>query len=191
MLQRLCTSWVYGGFLAGFLMLALVPLLLPPVWPAALLAVYLQLPIYMLHQFEEHDQDRFRAFFNRTIGKGREVLSPEAVFVINVPGVWGVIAASLLLARFVSPGLGLIAIYLTLMNAAFHIMASAVTRAYNPGLVTAIVMFLPAGLYGLREVNATGVAGWPAHALGVGIAVAIHVAIVAYARVRLQRGPVE
>ena len=185
MFQRLCASWPYGGFLAGWLLLALVPTLLPPTWPAALLAVYLQLPIYMLHQLEEHDRDRFRAFFNRTIGKGREVLSPAAVFVINVPGVWGVITASLLLARFVSPGLGLIAVYLTLVNAAFHTVACAVTRAYNPGLITAIMLFVPAGLHGLREVSATGDAGWPAHVLGIGIAVAIHVAIVAYARVRL------
>ena len=187
MFQRLCTSWVYGGFLAGLLLLAIVPAVLPPAWPAVLLAVYLQLPIYMLHQFEEHDKDRFRIFFNHLIGGGREVLSPAAVFVINVPGVWGVITASLLLARFVSPGLGLIAIYLTLVNAVSHVMASLVTRAYNPGLVTATMLFLPTGLYGLREVNATGTAGWPAHALGLGIAVAIHVAIVAHVRLRVRR----
>lgn len=187
MLERLASHWVYGGFLAGLLLLALAPALAPPVWPAAIFAVYLQLPIYMLHQFEEHDRDRFRLFFNQTIGKGADALSPMAVLVINVPGVWGVNAASLLLASFVSPALGLIAVDLTLVNAVFHIAAAAATRAYNPGLVTAIALFIPAGLYGLREVDATGTAGWPAHALGLGVAVAIHVAVVTHARACVRR----
>lgn len=187
MLERLASNWVYGGFLAGLLLLALAPALAPPVWPAVMFAVYLQLPLYMLHQLEEHDRDRFRLFFNQTIGKGVDALSPMAVLVINVPGVWGVNAASLLLASFVSPALGLIAVDLTLVNAVFHIAAAAATRAYNPGLVTAIVFFIPAGIYGLREIDATGTAGWPAHALGLGIAVAIHVAIVIYARACVRR----
>ena len=86
MFSRLTQYWVYGGFLAGILLLVLLPLL-SQAWSTALILVFLQLPIYMLHQYEEHDNDRFRLFFNRTVGQGKEVLSPEAVFVINVPGV--------------------------------------------------------------------------------------------------------
>jgi hypothetical protein len=96
--------------------------------------VFLQLPLYMLHQFEEQDNDRFRIFFNRTIGGGREVLSPGAVFIINVPGVWGVIAASFYLAAHAQIGYGLIAVYLTLVNGVVHIVTGTASRCYNPGL---------------------------------------------------------
>jgi hypothetical protein len=88
MFKRIIDHWVYGGFLAGVLLLLLAPLL-TAAWSTALTATFLHLPFYMLHQYEEHDDDRFRRFFNQTIGKGQEVLSREAVFVTNVPGVWG------------------------------------------------------------------------------------------------------
>ena len=61
----------------------------------AVASTFLCLPLYMVHQYEEHDGDRFRHHFNRTIGQGREVLSPLVVFLANVPGVWGVIGLSL------------------------------------------------------------------------------------------------
>ena len=70
-MSRLARDWVYGGFLSGILMLVLLPEIARN-WSSALLAVFLQLPIYMLHQYEEHDNDRFRRFVNRTIGGGRE-----------------------------------------------------------------------------------------------------------------------
>lgn len=62
MLQRLISNWVYGGALAGVLLFALSPLLLA-YWPPPLAATFLLLPAYMIHQFEEHDHDRFRRFF--------------------------------------------------------------------------------------------------------------------------------
>ncbi len=68
----------------GLLLFALLPALVTG-WSLALVAVLLQLPVYMLHQYEEHDDDRFRRFFNHTMFGGREVLSRRAVFVINVP----------------------------------------------------------------------------------------------------------
>jgi uncharacterized membrane protein HdeD (DUF308 family) len=100
MRERLAENWVYGGFLAGILLVALTPLLAAH-WPGWMLAVWLMLPLYMVHQLEEHDSDRFRRFVNERVGHGREVLSPRAVFLINVPGVWGVIAASLYLALLI------------------------------------------------------------------------------------------
>lgn len=69
MLQRLISYWVYGGVLAGVLLLALSPLLLAG-WSMSLAATFLLLPAYMIHQYEEHDRDRFRLLLNETIGKG-------------------------------------------------------------------------------------------------------------------------
>jgi hypothetical protein len=182
---RLVANWAYGGFLAGLLLAALTPLLAAH-WPGWMPAVWLMLPLYMVHQLEEHDADRFRRFVNERIGGGREVLSPLAVFVINVPGVWGVIAASLYLAAWLGPGLGLIAVYLVLVNAAVHVAAFVALRRYNPGLVTAVVAFLPAGIWALLRLSAAG-AAFADHALGLMCALAIHAAIVAHVRIENAR----
>jgi len=183
MLTRLINSWVYGGALAGLLLLALLPALTTG-WSLALVAVLLQLPVYMLHQYEEHDNDRFRQFFNHTVFGGREVLSRGAVFVINVPGVWGVIAAAFCLARFVNIGFGLIAVYLTLVNAVVHVVSALALKRYNPGLATAVLVFLPVGGFGLRQIDQAGGGGPAMQALGLGAAVGIHVAILVYARLK-------
>ena len=143
-----------------------------------------ELPIYMLHQYEEHDNDRFRLFANRVIGGGKEVLSLGAVFVINVPGVWGVIAVAFYLAADVAIGYGLIAIYLTLVNGITHVVATVVMCAYNPGLVTGVILFLPASIFGIVELGRTGQVGWGYHAIGLLSAIAIHVAIIAYVQAK-------
>jgi hypothetical protein len=181
MLTRLINYWVYGGALAGLLFLVLLPALAGG-WSLALTAVVLQLPIYMLHQYEEHDNDRFRLFFNRTIFGGREVLSRAAVFMINVPGVWGVIAVSIYLARFVDIGFGLIAVYLTLVNALVHVLHAVVFHRYNPGLATAVGLFLPVGGYGLWQIERAGGGDAAMQMLGLGVAVVVHAAMLAYAR---------
>jgi len=187
MLNRIIVNWVYGGFMAGLLLLALMPLLTAS-WPTALTATFVLLPVYMLHQYEEHDHDRFRLFFNATIGKGRDVLSPTAVFITNVLGVWGVICMSLYLAAEVNVGWAFIAVYLVLVNAFVHLIHAFVFRGYNPGLGTALVLFIPAGPYALRQVENAG-GGTPVfQAIGLVMAIAIHAAILLHVRRRLRVG---
>lgn len=146
--------------------------------------VFLQLPLYMLHQFEEHAHDRFRIFVNQRIGGGREVLTPWAVFVINSFGVWGVDLVSLYLAYFVHPALGLIAIYLTLVNAVAHLGMALAMRCYNPGLLTAIILFFPGGIWALLVVSQASQAGWKMQALGLAVALLTHLLIVVHVRRR-------
>lgn len=176
--SRLITNWVYGGALAGVLLLLLSPLLIST-WPPALAVTFLCLPAYMLHQYEEHDDDRFRTFFNATVGKGKEVLTPKAVFIANVPGVWGIISISLYLAAGRNIGFSLIAVYLLLLNAAVHLVSAVMVRGYNPGLGSGVLLFIPLGVFGLWQVQAAG-GGTPAfHAIGFLVALGIHAAIMA------------
>ncbi len=174
MLDRLVAHWVYGGGLAGLLLLLIAPLVMPAMGAAA--PVYLALPIYMLHQFEEHDDDRFRHFVNATVAKGRHGLTLADVFLVNVPLVWGINALALWLGTRVSPGWGLIATGLILVNAVVHIAPAIARRSYNPGLYSAILLFLPLGLWQLARLAPLA----SALQLGVGlvVALAIHAAIV-------------
>lgn len=185
MLDRLAANWVYGGSLAGLLILLLTPLLLRG-WPASSTAVFLCLPIYMLHQWEEHDDDRFRLFLNRFMGHGHEVLSHRDVFWINVPGVWGVIAVSFWLAAVANPGFGLIAAYLMLVNGIIHAAQSVVAREYNPGLITAVALFFPFGGYCVWVIQQTGHGTVAMHALGFGLALLIHAAVLLRVRSNLR-----
>lgn len=176
MLDRLIGNWVYGGFLAAILLLLLAPLFIQS-RPPVLATTFFCLPAYMLHQYEEHDNDRFRTFVNHLLGGGREVLTSKAVFMINVPGVWGAIAVALWLSARIHPGLALIAIDLLLLNAVIHIVQGVVTRSYNPGLVSAIVLFLPVGGWCLYALQQSGGATLSMHIIGAACALAIHLAI--------------
>lgn len=183
MIERLISNWVYGSALFALFLLALAPLMLHT-YPGTVFAVFLTLPAYMLHQWEEHDGDRFRLFINNTIGKGRQALSPLDVFLINVPGVWGVITLSVWLAATVNPGYGFIAVYLLLVNALAHLVQAILMRCYNPGTITAAILFLPLGAY----------AGWLLHPtshtlsynlFGLASAIAIHLVILLRVRINL------
>ena len=178
MLDRLRDHWVYGGFLAGIMLLVLTPVLASG-WPMALVLIWLQLPAYMLHQYEEHDADRFRRFVNAIIGGGKEVLTRLDVFVINIAGVWGVDALAFLLAARVHLGLGLIAVYLSLVNAVAHCAQAVALRRYNPGLITAILLFLPLGVVTLWVLSGNAQISATDHLIGLGLAILIHAAIVA------------
>jgi hypothetical protein len=173
------SNWMYAGLIAGLFLLALVPLL-AGVWGLALLLVYLHGPVYMLHQVEEHAGDRFRRFVNLHIGHGRDVLTTSAVVWINIPGVWGINLAALYLAQLVDIGFSLIAVYAMLVNALVHIIAATVLRSYNPGLGSAVVLFLPLSLStGWVLAHTPGVGAFD-HAIGLAVAVLIHVAIIVH-----------
>ncbi len=170
-------SWLEAHWVAGAVFMSLAFLLLAPVGFAgeglALLLIFLASPVYMLHQVEEHAGDRFRTYINGTVFGGVEALSVSDVLWINLPGVWGLNLAALYAAHFIDVGWGVVAGYLILINGIAHIAMAARFRGYNPGLVTGALVFVPFGLASILLVPATPLE----HAVGFGIALAIHVAI--------------
>ena len=177
MFSRLISNWVSGGSKAGVILLLLFPLLSKN-WTLIEALTFLHLPAYMLHQWEEHTNDRFRLFVNSKIGKGLEVLSPFAVFIINVPGVWGVLSATILLTFVAHPGFALIAIWLVLINGVAHIVQAIAMKKYNPGLITATLIFMPLSLLSMKESVSGGTGSAMFQALGLGLSIAIHAAII-------------
>ena len=113
---------------------------------------------YIAHQFEEHWIDlygnsyAFKPFLNAMLLErlggddgSAEVLSDAGVFVINTSLVWLVGALAIWRApENVFPALCMAAV--VLVNAFSHIAAALFSGAYNPGLLTAVVLFLPASL---------------------------------------------
>ena len=103
MMSNSIKYWVYGTLPAALLLMGLLPAV-RSAWSAPIILVYLQLPIYMLHQVEEHTSDRFLRFVNQTIGHGKEIITLTEIFWINVPGVWGCTKGESNLALFISNG---------------------------------------------------------------------------------------
>jgi hypothetical protein len=151
------------------------------------LAVFLLIPIYMLHQYEEHADDRFRLFVNKMLGDGAPLLTRLDVFVINVPGLWGTFALIFTLVVTVHAGFGLVAAYTTLINALVHVAQAIRTRRYNPGLATAVVLFVPASIWAIMALSDSGARF---HIFGLAVGFAIHGLIIAHvARRRLRLQP--
>ncbi|HLX91859.1 MAG TPA: HXXEE domain-containing protein [Puia sp.] len=117
-----------------------------PTWLA-----WLAVPIYMIHQFEEYGVDFLRqkhAFpdalcTNLNLGAYPVCPIPHEFYLyVNIPLVWFV-GILLAIISFKSPfvALGLYGVIIT--NGVSHIFIGILRQSYNPGLFTAILIFLP------------------------------------------------
>jgi len=142
---------------------------------------------YLVHQFEEHGIDAqakayaFRGFMCGEIGFTDLNACPVPVAFItavNVAAVWiaGPLSA-LLAARW--PVIGLSFFAIPAVNLFAHIFPALTLQSYNPGLFTALALFLPLSLLafaaaitryhlGVRAVLATLFAGAVMHAVLMG-----------------------
>ena len=142
---------------------------------------------YLLHQFEEHGIDvqgkayAFRAVLCGNIGFADAGTCPVPVAFItavNIAAVWAAGPLSALMAaRWPVIGLSFFAIPAT--NLFAHAVPALTSQSYNPGLVTALALFLPLSLLafaaaitryhlGVRAVLATLFAGAVMHAILMG-----------------------
>jgi hypothetical protein len=130
------------------------------------------LPLYMLHQFEEHGIDAlghayaFRGSMCAALGFPVPDLCPvptSFITAVNLGTVWG----AALICALVGPRKPLVALAaygVPLINAVAHIASAVGTKAYNPGLVSAVLLFLPACAWTLhvalvqRAIGKRGVA---------------------------------
>ncbi len=81
-------------------------------------------------------------------------------------------------------GWGVFAGYFLLVNAALHIVQAIHLRAYNPGLGTAIALFLPLGLAEL--VTLQPLATLAQSLAGAGVTLVVYAAIIARVRSRMR-----
>ena len=134
------------------------------------------LVLYIVHQFEEHGIDlqgaryAFRGEMCRVMGYAHAVSCPipeSFITAVNVGSVWGACVFAWVLGRH-RPVVALSAYGIALVNALTHIVPALWEHAYNPGLVTAIVLFLPAGLWALRVGMRAGIGGRGVFAIIVG-----------------------
>jgi hypothetical protein len=142
--------------------------------------------VYLVHQFEEHGIDArgaayaFRGFLCGEVGFPDPATCrvPQSfITAVNIPAVWLAGPLSALLAtRW--PVIGLSFFAIPAINLFAHAVPAALSQSYNPGLVTALALFLPLSLVvfsalpryhlGLRAILATLFAGAVLHAILMG-----------------------
>ncbi len=186
-------SWIVENWSRMSLPFAVLMLCSLPVFLTAnnrsLILLYTLLPVYMIHQYEEHAHGRFVEFFNSTMGRGYDVLTRASAFWINILEVWLAFLVSFYLAKYVALGIAFVPIYLTIINGFTHVVASIALRRYNPGLYTSLLLFLPWGFFLLIYFNT--ITRFRLFFNGIGLLTGVigHVVIVVYALRR--RGKLE
>ena len=148
-------QYLYHHWAESTLILALgiIVLLLSffSVTPWYLFLIWLQFPIYLIHEFEEHVfPGKFKEFINKEIFKSTDTNAPlttVAVFWINILAIWVLFPLAAILAQNVSPKFGLLLPVFGVFNATLHIVMFVVKRKYNPGLVVSVLLNYPTGIY--------------------------------------------
>ena len=110
----------------------------------ALFWSFINIPLYLFHQTEEHLwPGGFKNYMNRVINnlpEGEETLTDTKIFWINILLVW---VAFILFGAlsFINIGFGLFIIVFSIINCLTHIYQGVRRKEWNPGLVMASVQF--------------------------------------------------
>jgi Protein of unknown function with HXXEE motif len=166
----------------------------------ALTAIWIQLIVYLLHEFEEHLwPGGFKDFIDRTaVSLLRErfpnakipdhdfPLNDRVVFWINISFIWIAFPMFGVLAGTIDIRFGLFLPWTGIVNAALHIVAGLAQRAYNPGLVVSVCLNIPTGIWTLAIISDAG-AGAVDQVLFLGIAVLGHLFLIVSMIPRIRR----
>ena len=130
---------------------------------------------YVIHIAEEYwGGDGYSAYLLRTKGV---YMSPSRFLIVQAIGVALMIAGVLIAKRLRFPNaLAIIYAATVLGNAVTHMFNSLRTSAYEPGLISSIVVWVPLGLFTIlyfRHYVLNARRFWISIAIGVGINVAI------------------
>jgi hypothetical protein len=114
--------------------------------------LWLFVPAYLAHLSEEVlAGPGFAAWIARVIGGP---LPMTAFLTINAAALAALIAGVRAAVRREEAGWAAVAIAtIAVTNAVAHLLGSAVTRAYSPGLVTGVVLYLPLGSIALLRAG--------------------------------------
>jgi hypothetical protein len=122
-----------------------------------------------------------RRFLQLGDSKEYNVLTKVSAFCINILEVWVLFIVSFYLAKYVAIGVAFVPVCGTIFNGFTHAIASIVLRRYNPGLYTALVLFLPWGMFLLIYFNAITRPSLLFNGVGLLVGILLHAIILGYA----------
>jgi hypothetical protein len=155
-----------------------------------LFLLWIQTPIYWLHQFEEYVYPgKFAEFFNHNLLGSKEndwPLTPNTSFWINIPIIFIAFPLSAILAGFLGLGWGIWAVYFSILNAMSHV-GMFFRLGYNPGFVVSLLLNIPVGVYTLITFFNKGVLTSIEHITGAVIALLIQGSLMVWGLVFLRK----
>ena len=192
-MNALMFDWPFFGLAVGVLGIAALilwprPPGAPSRWRDPTWLVCLVLPVYMVHQFEEHginllgQRYQFISDLCSTLGHPRLAdcpASPAFILAVNVGGgVWipGLLA---ILYRRRNPMVGACALGIPLVNSVAHIAPAIIRGIYNSGLLTAVVLFVPLCSWTLAQFRRAGLLDRKRLAAVIATGVILHVLLAA------------
>lgn len=185
LLKYLYSNWAYIC-LPLALYTTVILLSSSSVLSGVILLIWLQFPVYLMHQFEEHVYPgNFKEYANKQITKTQHSDIPfneRNIFWINIIAIWVLFPLCAVLAQNYALKIGALPVYLSLFNATLHILDSITTRAYTPGLIVSIFLNYPFGIYALYLMNKEHVLSLKTNIYAFLAALLIHIVIIVYIR---------
>jgi len=155
-----------------------------------LFLLWLQTPIYWLHQFEEYIYPGgFAAFFNHKLLGSRKndwPLTKTFSFWINIPIIFVAFPLSAIMAGSLGLGWGIWTVYFSILNALSHV-GMFFRFGYNPGFAVSLLLNIPVGVFTLYTFFSNGVLTPVEHIVSAGIAVFIQGGLMVWGLVFLRK----
>ncbi len=147
-------KWLYDNWYKSTIFLAIYLLIVLCIFVMktdfALFLIWIQMVVYLLHQFEEYIlPGGFVEFFNKKpLGsqKGDFPLNKVASFWINIPIIFIAYPLSAILAGYIDISIGIWTAYFSIINALSHV-GMFFKYKYNPGLFVSLFLNIPVGAY--------------------------------------------
>lgn len=146
--------------------------------------IWIQFPVYLIHEFEEHVwPGKFKEFINGQVFHSpnkNKPLDDAGVFWINILVVWILFPLGAVLAQTVDMRIGSLLPIFGLFNATTHILGFVIKRKYNPGLAVSATLNYPLGIYSLLVLSRNGELNWTTSGISLVLALIIHLMIIVF-----------
>ena len=158
----------------------------------AVFIIWLQFPVYLIHEFREHvSPGDFKNFINTNVFKSKREnfpLNDANIYWINIPFIWIIFPLFAVLAQNVNIEFGVVLPIFSIFNATTHIIMTLVKRRFNPGVIASIFLNYPAGIYALYYLLHNNLFSASACWLGLVFALLSHLGMIVFALQKIKRG---
>lgn len=181
-------DWLYKNWskLSLGLVLVLTLLIFVFIKPSntLLFLIWIQIPIYLLHQFEEHSRNGFKNYVNKkvfNVEDGSYPLNDKNIFWINIPIIWILMPLFAILSSL-NPLIGLWIPFFGIINSLSHVIFSIVNKEYNPGILVSLILGIPVGAYALIIFYSTLQISYLFTGLSLGFSIILHIIVLFFIR---------
>jgi hypothetical protein len=146
-------------------------------------------PIYLLHQFEEHRWNGFKNYINKkvfNVQKGDFPLNDKNIFWINIPIIWILMPIFAGLSS-INIMFGLWIPFFAVFNSLSHVIFSIQNWEYNPGLIVSLILGIPVGTYALITFYSYIAVSAIISIISIFFALLLHIIIFSYIRMNYKK----